>query len=242
MQYLILFLEGIITFISPCLLPLLPVYISFFASGESNTDTKKILRGALGFVTGFSFVFTLLGAFAGFAGGLLRTHQLAFNVITGTAVILFGLQAVGVVQALLGTRVFKRLRIGNGGGFGQKLLERSAGYANTHFFFASLFGSVFAIAWTPCVGVFLGSALMIASRQGSAVKGIVMLLCYSLGLGLPFLLCALLMEQVRTTLSFIKKHYGVINIVSGMFLIFIGILMITGLFDSFLGLMIYEFI
>ena len=97
MQYIIAFLEGIITFISPCLLPMLPIYLSYFAGGGERT-TKKTLTGALGFVTGFSIVFVMLGALAGTVGSFLRSHQTAVNIISGLIVILFGLNFLGVFR------------------------------------------------------------------------------------------------------------------------------------------------
>ena len=99
---------------------------------------------------------------------------------------------------------------------------------NMNFFSAALFGIIFSIGWTPCVGAFLGSALMLASQQGSVMTGVLMLLCYSLGLGIPFVISALLIEQLKTAFDFIKKHYNIINKVSGILLIIVGILMATG--------------
>ena len=220
MQYIILFLEGIITFISPCLLPLLPVYISFFAGGDPEEDTKKTVRNAMGFILGFTLVFIVLGAVAGLAGGLLRSHQVLVNIITGAIVIVFGLNYLGI------------LRIG--------LLNRqgSAGAKTvTGFFSATLFGIVFSISWTPCVSAFLGSALMLASQQGSAGQGILMLLCYSLGLGVPFLISAVLIEKLKTAFDFIKKHYRIINLAAGLLLVVMGILMMTGLMGRVLSVL-----
>lgn len=233
MQYVILFLEGIITFISPCLLPLLPVYISFFAGGgTANADgsaiagsdpednTKKTLRNALGFILGFTLVFIALGAFAGLAGGLLRSHQLIVNIITGAVVVVFGLNYLGVLKIRF---------LNNPGSRETKPV--------TGFFSATLFGIVFSISWTPCVGAFLGSALMLASQQGSAGRGIVMLLCYSLGLGVPFLISAVLIERLKTAFDVIKKHYRIINLVAGLLLVVMGILMMTGLMGRVLSLL-----
>ena len=222
MQYIILFLEGIITFISPCLLPLLPVYISYFAGGRSDTAGKKALPGAFGFIVGFSLIFVALGAFAGLAGAFLRQYQTALNIITGAIVILFGLNFLGIIN--IGFLNSSRSR-GQGSGSG--------------FFSAVLFGIVFSISWTPCVGAFLASALLLASRQGSAIQGVLMLLCYSLGLGLPFLLSALLIERLKTTFTWIKNHYKIVNMVSGLFLVAIGILMLTGLMGRFLSLLTF---
>ena len=220
MQYLILFLEGIITFISPCLLPLLPVYISFFAGGAPEDNTKKTVRNALGFILGFTLVFIALGAVAGLAGGLLRSHQLFVNLITGAIVILIGLNYLGV------------LRIGFLNRQGSAEAKPVKG-----FFSATLFGIVFSISWTPCVSAFLGSALMLASQQGSASQGIIMLLCYSLGLGVPFLISAVLIERLKTAFDFVKKHYRIINLIAGILLVVMGVLMMTGLMGRVLSVL-----
>lgn len=221
MQYVISFLEGIVTFISPCLLPLLPVYLSFFAAGRG--DTRHTLKNALGFVLGFTLTFTLMGAFAGTVGVLLRQYQTPLNIVTGLIVILFGLNFLGVLR-------FNLFRGGNGN-FMARNRTRSGIVT------AILFGMVFSVGWTPCVGAFLGSALMLASQQGSMVKGIAMLLCYSAGLGIPFIASALLIDKLTTVFDFIKRNYKVINTACGIFLIFTGILMATGLFGRFLSLL-----
>ena len=220
MHYVIMFLEGILTFISPCLLPLLPVYISYFAGGKEERSTGTTLKNAVGFVLGFSLVFVALGAFAGFAGSFLNQYQILINIITGAIVTLFGLSYLGVFTIPF----FK--------GINSNKKASSSG-----FFPSVLFGLVFSIGWTPCVGAFLGSALMMASQQGSALQGILLLLCYSIGLGVPFILCALLIERLKQAISFIKKHYKVVNTVSGIFLIAIGIAMMTGLMGRLLGLL-----
>ena len=219
MQYFISFLEGIITFISPCLLPMLPIYISYFAGGGQRS-TKKSLLGATGFVTGFTLVFVIMGALAGTIGGLVREYQTAVNVISGLIVIFFGLNFLGIIKINL----FR----------GSK---RAVNTDNRGFFSAVLFGVVFSIGWTPCVGAFLGSALMLASQQGHVVEGMLMLLAYSLGLGIPFILSAVLIDYLKSTFDFIKRNYEVINKISGGLLILIGILMATGLLGRLLGML-----
>ena len=223
MQYLISFLEGIVTFVSPCLLPMLPIYISYFAGGRDEGGQRKtrVLRGALGFVLGFTLVFVTLGAFAGGIGMLLRQHQTAVNIVTGLIVIAFGLSFLGVWSPSF----FKGVSWRN---------TRTTG-----FFSSVLFGMVFSVGWTPCVGAFLGSALLQASQQASASRGTLMLLCYSLGLAIPFLVSAMLIDRLGTAFTWMKKHYRVINIVSGCFLILMGILMMTGLMGYFLSLLTF---
>ena len=211
MQYVISFLEGVVTFISPCLLPMLPIYISYFAGGGERS-VKKTLSGALGFVTGFTIVFVALGALAGTLGGLLKEYQTAVNIVSGLIVIFFGLNFLGVFKLNL----FK--------GSNHKVNTKNMG-----FFSAMLFGIIFSVSWTPCVGAFLGSALMLASQQGHVGEGVVMLLVYSLGLGIPFVLSAVLIDYLKSAFNWIKKHYKVINIVCGILLILVGVLMATGL-------------
>lgn len=210
MQYMIAFLEGIITFISPCLLPMLPIYISYFAGGGERT-TAKTLKGALGFVTGFTLVFVMLGALAGTVGAFLKEYQGAVNLVSGLIVIFFGLNFLGVFRLNL----FKGSR-------------HTVNTDNMGFFSALLFGMIFSVGWTPCVGAFLGSALMLASQQGHVAEGMAMLLAYSLGLGIPFVLSAVLIDYLKSAFNWIKKNYRVINIVSGSLLVLVGIMMATG--------------
>ena len=219
MQYVIAFLEGIITFISPCLLPMLPIYISYFAGGGERS-TGKTLKGALGFVFGFTVVFVALGALAGTVGSFLREYQTAVNVVSGLIVILFGLNFLGVFKLNL----FRGSRY-------------SVNTDNVGFFSALLFGMIFSVGWTPCVGAFLGSALMLASQQAHVIEGMLMLLAYSLGLGIPFVLSAVLIDYLKTAFRWIKQNYTVINAVSGCLLILIGILMATGTLGRLLSLL-----
>ena len=219
MQYVIAFLEGIITFISPCLLPMLPIYISYFAGGGERT-TGKTLKGALGFVAGFTVVFVILGALAGTVGSFLREYQTAVNIVSGLIVIIFGLNFLGVFQLNL----FKGS-------------HRAVNTDNVGFFPSLLFGMIFSIGWTPCVGAFLGSALMLASQQAHMVEGMLMLLAYSLGLGIPFILSAVLIDYLKSAFNWIKKNYKAINTVSGILLVLIGVLMATGTLEWLLGLL-----
>lgn len=219
MQYLISFLEGIITFISPCLLPMLPVYISYFGGGGER-NIKTTLKNSIAFVIGFTVVFILLGAFAGTVGSFFKNHQTVINIISGLLVIFFGLNFLNIIKL----NIFK----------GSK---KSINTDNLGFFSALLFGIIFSLGWTPCVGAFLGSALMLASQQGQMLTGMIMLLFYSLGLGIPFILSAVLIDKLKSTFDFIKKHYGVINKVCGILLIIIGIFMATGMFGKLLALL-----
>ena len=219
MQYVIAFLEGIITFISPCLLPMLPIYISYFAGGGQRS-TGKTLKGALGFVAGFTVLFVAMGALAGTVGSFLKEYQTAVNIVSGLIVVVFGLNFLGVFKLNL----FK--------GSQHAVKTNDMG-----FFGAFVFGVIFSVGWTPCVGAFLGSALMIASQQAHAVEGMLMLLAYSLGLGIPFVLSAVLIDYLKGAFGWIKKNYSVINRVCGVALILVGILMMTGTLGRLLNLL-----
>lgn len=219
MQYLLLFLEGMITFISPCLLPMIPIYISFFAAGEENK--RKTLTNALGFVTGFSAVFMALGAFAGTIGALLRNYSVAVNIISGLIIIVLGLNFMGIIKI----------------GFLNRTARKEHDTKNLTFFSSLLFGVVFSAGWTPCVGAFLGSALMMASRQGGTLTGVFMLLVYALGLAVPFIFSAVLIDRLKGAFAFIKRNYKRINLISGSLLVAVGIFMATGMMGRLLSLL-----
>ena len=219
MQYVISFLEGIVTFISPCLLPMLPIYISYFAGGGERS-TGRTLKCALGFVAGFTAVFMAMGALAGTLGSFLREYQTVVNIVSGLVVIFFGLNFLGVLK----------VNLFRGG-------QRSVDTVNMGFFSALVFGAVFSVGWTPCVGAFLGSALMLASQQGHVLEGMLMLLAYSLGLGIPFVLSAVMIDYLKSAFAWIKRHYTVINAVSGCLLVVIGILMATETLGRLLNLL-----
>ena len=221
MQYFISFLEGIITFISPCLLPMLPIYVSFFAGEKTEQKKHHALKNAFGFVIGFTIVFVLLGAFAGTLGTILIQYKTIVNIVTGLIVIVFGLNFLGIFQ-------IKFLNA----------TKRADVDIQTHSFWSSiLFGMIFSIGWTPCVGAFLGSALMMAAQQGSILKGVFLLLTYSMGLGIPFIISAVLIEKLKTTFTWIKQHYGIITKVSGILLVIVGISMMTGWMNKLLAVL-----
>ena len=211
MEYLITFLEGIIAFISPCMLPLLPIYISYFAGGEENN--KKTIKNAIGFVLGFTVVFVLLGAFAGTLGSILVRYSKWINIIAGGIIVIFGLSYMGIIKL--------------------SFLTKSSNYEYKQkepgFLSSVLFGIIFSIGWSPCVGAFLGSALMLAATSQESYKGILMLLSFSMGLGIPFIISALILDKLKGVFSFIKRNYTLINIISGILLILLGIAMMTGL-------------
>ena len=216
MEYLVSFLEGIITFISPCLLPMIPIYLSYFAGGGERS-TGKTVTNALGFVLGFTLLFMAMGALAGTVGSFLKTHSLWVNLVSGLIVVFFGLNYLG----LFNLNLFRGSRF-------------SVDTDAMGFFRSLLFGIVFSIGWTPCVGAFLGSALLLASQQGSVLEGMTMLLCYALGLGIPFMMSAVLIDKLKSAFGWIKAHYALINKICGMLLVLVGIAMATGVLGRFL--------
>lgn len=214
LQYIITFLEGIISFISPCMLPLLPLYISYFA-GKADKKGHIILRACF-FVLGFTIVFTALGLFAGTLSSFLTVYGQTIHIVCGIIVILFGLSYLEVIHLPF----FKGM---------QSAKEISS------IFSAFVFGMIYSVSLTPCVGAFLGSALMMASTSGGALTGALLLLTYSLGLGIPFLISAVLIDRLNSVFTIIKKHYRIVNLVSGIFLIVIGVTMIFGFMNKIMA-------
>ncbi len=208
------FLEGLITFISPCVLPMIPVYVLYFTGGEEGAHRGKTLLRALCFVLGFTLLFVVLGVFAASLGSLLIRYQQIVNIICGLVIVVFGLHYAGFLKI----------------GLLSKTLKPGTSVEAKGYFSCILLGAVFAVGWSPCTGPFLGSAMMMAATQGQVMHGVVLLLFYSLGLAVPFILCAMLIDQLKGAFNWIKRHYGIINRVCGIFLILVGILMMTGLF------------
>ena len=217
MDYLLTFLEGVISFISPCMLPMLPVYVSYFAGGADKKH--RVLARAAAFVLGFTLVFSLLGLFAGTLGAFLGRYQTAVNIVSGALVILFGLSYLEVIRLPF----FKGMQRG-----------KSA----TTILSAFLFGVVYSVSLTPCVGAFLSAALTQAAISGTVLRGALLLVTYSLGLGIPFLLSAVLIEKLGGAFSFIKRHYRIINLICGIFLILVGVFMMLGKMQALLALFI----
>lgn len=227
MDFLVTFLEGIVTFISPCILPMIPIYVAYFAGGAETASTQgaetkgRAFVCALGFVAGFTVLFTLLGAFAGTVGAFFVEHQTVLNIVCGAIVIVLGLNYLGVLRIPALQKTLKP---------GSRVIPKS-------FWSSMAFGIVFAIGWTPCVGAFLGSALSLAASSAHLATGIALLLCYSIGLGVPFLVVAVLIEQLEGAFSWVKSHYTVIDRICGALLVAIGILMATGLLGLWLRLL-----
>ena len=214
LDYIITFLEGIVSFISPCMIPMLPVYISYFA-GNQNKKSNTLLR-ALFFILGFTFVFATLGMFAGALGSFFVNYEMQLHIVCGAIIVLLGLNFLGVIKIPF----FKSMH---------------AEQEVTGIFTSFLFGIVFSMSHIPCIMAFLGSALTLAAHAGTACKGIFLLVTYSLGMGIPFLLSALIIDKLSRVLDVVKKHHKLIEIISGVLLIVLGILMMTGILHHFMG-------
>lgn len=270
MDYLLTFLEGLASFISPCMLPMIPLYLSYFA-GEDETDeqetkmpsavdktealAKTTLQTATGetetsgneetsegtkkpvvsertdankkasnkkhlvtirslfFVIGFTLMFVMFGGLAGLISGYINKYKTVINIVAGAIVIVFGLSYIG----LFGLPFFKGLK---------KSYKVDGAWS------AFLFGIVFAVGVGPCTGAFLGSALALASTSGTVAKGLLLLLFYSMGIGIPFIITAVLTDKTKKLFGFIKRHFRAVKIVSGSLLVVMGVLMAAGIMDK----------
>ncbi len=270
MEYLLTFLEGLASFISPCMLPMIPLYLSYFAGedeideqepqtspvvdktespaettlqtateetetsgnekkseGTKNpvvserTDANKkasnkkhlVAVRSLFFVIGFTLMFVMFGGLAGLISGYINKYKTVINIVAGAIVIVFGLSYIG----LFGLPFFKGLK---------KSYKMDGAWS------AFLFGIVFAVGVGPCTGAFLGSALALASTSGTAAKGLLLLLFYSMGIGIPFIITAVLTDKTKKLFGFIKRHFKAVKIVSGSLLVVMGILMAVGIMDK----------
>lgn len=201
-------LTGLVSFLSPCMLPILPVYVSYF-SGEGRGKGKTLLTAG-SFVLGFTAVFCLLGFFAGSIGALLHQWHTAIDVASGIIVMLLGLEFLGVI----------RLPI---------LSSFHPDHAAHGHLSAVVFGVMFSVSHAPCMSAFLGTALVTASTFASMWKGVLLLLCYSAGLALPFLLSALVIDRLTSAFELIRNHQKGISRVCGVLLILFGLFMASGL-------------
>ncbi len=206
MEYLFTFLEGIASFISPCLLPMLPIYISYFIGEEEKNSSKKIIN-ALGFVLGFTLVFLILSIFASSLGMIISENIRYIKIIFGIIIIFLGLNYMEAINIK----------------FLNKTKVIDADKKNLNFLKAILFGAIFSISWTPCIGTFLSSALLLVAKHQDMLKGILLMLVYSIGLGIPFVVSVALIEKLKQVFNVIKKNYNIIKKVSGAILIVIGI-------------------
>jgi cytochrome c-type biogenesis protein len=222
------FLAGVVSFVSPCVLPLVPSYVTFITgvsfdeltSGQQSARVRRLtIIHSLAFILGFSLVFISLGATATATGQFLRDHQDTLRIGGGILIILFGVYLTGVIPipALSRERKFQ-------------LTRKPLGILGS-----VLVGITFAAGWTPCIGPILGSILLYASTGKTVGTGIVLLSVYSLGLGLPFFLASLGMNSFLAASSRLRRSLRTIEVVSGVILIAFGIALVTNVFERFVG-------
>jgi cytochrome c-type biogenesis protein len=223
----IAFLAGVVSFLSPCVLPLIPGYISML-SGATIEELKssgggalvgRIFRNSLAFVVGFSLVFVALGASATTVGNFLLARRTAFNIVAGIIIIVFGLHLTGLVKIPL---LYREARIG-------------AGAPRRGLVGSFLLGFAFAFGWTPCIGPILTGILALAATRETVFQGMFLLAIYSAGLAIPFLLTGLGLSQFLRFYGGFRKHLQVVEIASGVLLIAVGILMALNKFTVLSG-------
>lgn len=199
-------LAGIVTFFSPCILPIVPGYLGY-VSGTA-APRSKVALGALLFILGFTLVFVLLTMVSGFAGSIM-SYRSVINQIFGVIVVILGFVMMGM------------------GNFLQKTIKPNwrpkVGLAG-----APLLGIAFALGWTPCIGPTLGTVMLLASQEGTAANAVLLGICFSLGLGLPFMLVAAGFGWMTRSVGFVKRHIRKFNIIGGVMLIVVGLIMATG--------------
>lgn len=215
----LLFLEGLLAFVSPCMLPMLPVYLMYLAADTEHGKRASVVN-TIGFVCGFTAVFMALGATATAVGSLLNAHLLLLQRASGLVILIFGLHFLGILKlGFLDTE--KKLNV----------------QTKRHGFFgAVVFGAAFSMGWTPCLGPFLGSALLLAGNTDTVAAGVFYLFVFSMGLGVPYILAALFFTRIKVIFQQLRKRGSVIKIISGIVLVAAGILLMTDSFGYYAAL------
>jgi cytochrome c-type biogenesis protein len=213
----IAFLAGLVSFVSPCVLPLVPGYLSYMSGlGAAEVTERRSLRTglvALGFVIGFTAVFVALGATATALGALLTDHRDALARIGGLVIILMGLAFMGVLRV---PWLYREARFHPSPGAG--------------LWGSVVLGSAFAFGWSPCIGVTMGAVLAMAAggaSEGGVAEGALLLAVYSLGLGLPFVLSGLGISRLAAAAAWLRRHTRAVNVASGVLLVLVGLLFVT---------------
>lgn len=215
-NYYLSFFEGIMTFISPCILPMLPIYFLYLAGTSDDGQNQKkrkqstLILNSIGFVAGFTIIFVLLGATATSIGAFLKNHMDILKIISGILIIIFGLNFMGLIKI----------------GFLNTEKRFDFQFERLNFLKSIVFGIVFSLGWTPCIGPFLGSLLTLASMSETLFEGMLLLFIYSLGLGLPFIISAAIFENLKGAFKAIQRHNRIISTISGILLIAVGVALI----------------
>lgn len=210
--YVLSFVGGIFTFVSPCILPLIPLYLVYLGGSDNSTDEKnkgRLFLNSIGFVIGMTLVFVALGAAATSLGAFLRDHKSLLKIISSIVMIFFGVNFV--VSTVYET------------GFLNKVKRFEYKFNSLRFFSSVIFGMVFAFGWTPCVGQFLTPILGLAANSNTLSQGILLLTLYSLGLGIPFIITSLAFDSLKGAFKIIQKYNRIINLISGILLIVFGL-------------------
>jgi cytochrome c-type biogenesis protein len=209
---------GMLSFLSPCVLPLVPGYLSLMSgvstsqlAVQTQADTRTVLRSTVLFVGGFTIVFTALGAGASALGHLLTHHKRVLDQISGGLIIAMGLVLAGAVTPAFMQRE-RRFHVSPSG---------------LGVWAPPVMGMAFAFGWTPCIGVQLGAILGLASRSGTLTQGVGLLIVYSLGLGVPFIAAGLAFGRLTGAFNWVKRHFRAINLVSGVLLALFGLVLLT---------------
>lgn len=216
-SYMLTFIEGLLTFISPCILPILPIYFLYLAGIGDGDDSNismnknKLIINSIGFVIGFTIVFVLLGATVTVLGRFLADHKDILRKISGIVMVLFGSHFIGLLK-------LNFLNI-------EKKIEYK--FNKLGFLSSIVFGMVFGFGWTPCLGAFLGSALALAGNSRTILQGMMLLVIYSLGLGIPFIVSSIIFEKIKGAFKQIQRHSRGVSIASGILLILAGVLVFT---------------
>lgn len=223
MNAILVFFEGVLAFLSPCILPLLPVYLAYLAGQESATGdakSKQVIWNTLAFIAGFTLVFISMGMMASAIGRLLFDYRLLIQRVSGVIIILLGLHYTGLFRL----------------GFLQKDSRRHQPMKQLNLASSFVFGLAFAFGWSPCIGPLLGAALAMAANQDTVLQGMGLLFAFSMGLAVPFFASAMLIDRLKKSFDFIKRHFRVISLISGIFLILIGLAFLFDLFGYWQGL------
>lgn len=211
---------GILSFLSPCVLPIVPPYLAFIGgtSIEDMSDGRNggVITKALFFVMGLSTVFIFLGLAASAFGQVFLQYQTQMGIVAGLVIIVFGLHFLGVVKIPF---LYREARI-------------DAGDQGGSMFGAYILGLAFAFGWTPCIGPILGTILSLAAQEGSVQRGVIMMAFYAGGLGIPFILAAMFMRRFVRAMNKFKKHMGLVEKIMGVLLVVVGLMLVTGLFSE----------
>jgi cytochrome c-type biogenesis protein len=209
------FAAGIVSFLSPCVLPLIPAYVSYIFGSRKNNIVNLIL-----FVLGFSLIFVLMGATASQLGKLFLSYKEAFRKFSGVIIMIFGLQMTGVFRPLFLNKEVKLINMEN---------------IQTGYIGSFILGITFAAGWTPCVGPILASILLYASSVSTLSVGVILLFAYSMGLGIPFIVTALLIDKFKAMYKKINKILPYIEVASGVILIIFGVLLYFNMLTKITG-------